>query len=201
MSGGSIHSGPNYQTNVKTVLGKEQAATSSHSTPSVGIKQNEGQVNIIGSQSQPVRYRGGFNSNGPLTKTQWRRMQRNRKMIRDITQGNYGHRHMFPSLSKEGDRKQAKIRPRVEFEDDEYALAEDFESGFADSLEDICGVVSVLPEEYANEYEEILQGEDYEEEDEAVIDKESKMTKLVSGMGLKRKQQSSQEFLHTLGTI
>ena len=51
MSGGSIHSGPNYQTNVKTVLGKEQAAKSSHSTPSVGIKQNEGQINIIGSQS------------------------------------------------------------------------------------------------------------------------------------------------------
>lgn len=38
---------------------------------------------------------------------------------------------------------------QISFEDDDELMAEDFESGFDDSLEDIGGVASILPIEYA----------------------------------------------------
>nr|KYP60888.1 hypothetical protein KK1_023308 [Cajanus cajan] len=97
-------------------------------------------------------FRQPFNN---LTKTQWRRQQRMRKATFD---GLGGNRFSIP-VPQKGESSRKFI------EDDEDMITDCFESGFEDSLEDICGVVSVLPSEYAGAMESMNEQEDIHSED------------------------------------
>nr|KYP38616.1 Retrovirus-related Pol polyprotein from transposon opus [Cajanus cajan] len=50
-------------------------------------------------------------------------------------------------------------------EDDEDMITDCFESGFDDSLEDVCGIVSILPSEYVGAMKSINEQEDIHRED------------------------------------
>nr|KYP37009.1 hypothetical protein KK1_041822 [Cajanus cajan] len=97
-------------------------------------------------------FRQPFNN---LIKTQWRRQQRMRKAT---FEGFRRNRFLIP-VPQKGES------PRKFMEDDEDMITDCFESGFDDSLEDICGIVSILSSEYVGAMEFVNEQEDIHRED------------------------------------
>nr|KYP38587.1 hypothetical protein KK1_040155 [Cajanus cajan] len=106
--------------------------------------------NMQGGSGRGIKY--PFNG---LTKTQWRRQQRMRKAT---FEGHKGNQFSIPVPYESGVSKKFA-------EDEEDLITDCFESGFEDSLEDICGVVSILPSEYAEAMESVNEQEDIHRED------------------------------------
>ncbi|KAG5003809.1 hypothetical protein JHK86_027948 [Glycine max] len=106
-----------------------------------------------GSKKEYYEYQNPPWVNRNMSKTQWRRHQR---MKRDAILGmqqNNGVRPLVLNRITEGlPPGFEKKRLRKEQEDKEVII-DCFEYSFEDSLEAICGVISILPADYAEDYQ------------------------------------------------
>ena len=85
-----------------------------------------------------------------------------------------------PMAGKIGSSNANRLKQPMLSEEDELLVTNEFETGFPDALEDICGVMSILPQEFANEYEEELEGEDCEsDENPSWIDRPAQTQRVV----------------------
>ncbi|KAJ1434278.1 hypothetical protein SESBI_05627 [Sesbania bispinosa] len=112
----------------------------------------------------------------PMTKTQWRRYQRIKKAEQNISnqpQQRAGPSNFVQVVQKEvgpstyaqvvQNGKQVYDKPTAPVEDvDNNMITQSFESGFPDDLEAICGVVSILPAEFAPQTLSQQEEEDFE---------------------------------------
>ncbi|KAJ1408677.1 hypothetical protein SESBI_23297, partial [Sesbania bispinosa] len=116
--------------------------------------QNPNQIRN-GNYGKP-HFIGKFSRDTPMTKTQWRRYQRIQKAEKNVP---FQPKKQSVQNGKQVDEKQI---PQVE-EADSNMVTDSFELGFPDDLEAICGVVSILHAEFAQQTLEEQEEEYFED--------------------------------------
>ncbi|KAJ1436525.1 Retrovirus-related Pol polyprotein from transposon 17.6 [Sesbania bispinosa] len=69
-----------------------------------------------------------------------------------------------PTYSQILQKDKVNVAPKSKVLVEEDLFTDDFETGFPDRIEDICGVVSILPAEFEKEYEEGFEDDFIEDE-------------------------------------
>nr|KYP70906.1 hypothetical protein KK1_010146 [Cajanus cajan] len=112
---------------------------------------------VMTSMGNPVQRNEGKFSN--LTTGNVRIPGRRQQRMRKATFDGFGGNSFSISVPKKWESSRKFI------EDNEDMITDCFESGFEDSLEDICGIVSILATEYAGAMEAVNEQEDIHRED------------------------------------